>query len=303
MSSGESFLSINLVEPPRFVPPAVKCRLLFGGGQNQFGWIFFGFGMVFVWIFGVNTDPLGWYHFRGDLEEVAGVVQRCEETSFSQGGSEHSEGTPIFAHHYEFQVRGTLYKGVSYALAPDKRDTGAEVTVEFSRGNPDRSRIAGMRTAPFPAWAALVVGLFPLVGLCVIADGLRKGRKAIRLLTFGQQAQGSLKSKKATNHRVNKQAVHKMTFEFTDEMGRHHETVVKTHQTEQLEDDALEPLLYDPVRPSNATLLDHLPGSPQIEPNGEIRTSHPARSYLVLILPALTVLGHGLYAWWRFVAA
>ena len=33
--------------PPRDVPLTVRLQVLFGGFLNQFGWLFFGFGMVF----------------------------------------------------------------------------------------------------------------------------------------------------------------------------------------------------------------------------------------------------------------
>jgi len=68
----------------------------------------------------------------------------------------------------------------------------------------------------------------------------------------------------------------------------------KTHEPEHLQDDAEEPLLYDPIRPSRATLLDHLPGAPRIDDMGQIQTQSPIRSLLVLIVPTLSIVGHGL---------
>ena len=41
-----------LVPPPREVPTGLRLMVLFGGALTQFGWVFFGFGMIFVWAFG-----------------------------------------------------------------------------------------------------------------------------------------------------------------------------------------------------------------------------------------------------------
>jgi hypothetical protein len=275
----------------------VRLRLLFGGFLNQFGWIFFGFGMIFVWIFGFNTDPTAWLDFRGDLEEVQGVISRCEDTGASEGGGEHSEGTPIYAHHYEFETAGQKCEGVSYSVG-GRSEAGTNVTIEFPPGRPARSRIKGMRTAMFPIFVLFVV-LFPLIGLCFMLAGFRKGRKAVRLLANGEQALGVLKSKESTSTRINDRPVYKLTFEFTDQTGQTHEAMAKTHEPERLQDDADEPLLYDPLRPSCATMLDHLPGAPRVDEMGQIQTQSPLKSLLVTIVPALSIIGHGLYLAWR----
>ena len=46
----------NLSDPPRDVPMLVKLRLLCGGFNNQLGWLFFGFGMIFAWAFIGQAD-------------------------------------------------------------------------------------------------------------------------------------------------------------------------------------------------------------------------------------------------------
>jgi len=286
----------TLAGPPRSVPLAVRAALLFGGFLNQFGWGFFGFGMIFVWVFGMRTDPLAWRDFAGDLQQVQGVVTRCEDTGASVGGSEHSRGTPIYAHHFRFEVNGQSYEGVSYTVGTQTKPAQA-VTVEFPPGNPARCRIRGMQTAMFPPWLLLIC-IFPVVGFCFLTAGFLRGRRAIRLLKEGLVARGALRSKEPTNTRINRRTVYKLTFAFQDELGQTHEAVARTHEPERLEDDAEEPLLYDPVHPSRATLLDHLPGAPRIDDMGQIQTQSSARAMLTLVLPTITVIGHGLYLWY-----
>ena len=53
-----------------------------------------------------------------------------------------------------------------------------------------------------------------------------------------------------------------------------------------LEDDELEPMLYDPRDPARATTLDHLPGKPRIDADGELEVEH-GTSFHLLIAPVL----------------
>lgn len=288
MSSYSSYGRFTLAGPPRSVPLSVRLRLLFGGFLNQFGWLFFGFGMIFVWVFGLNTDPTAWLDFRGDLEECQGVIVRCEDTNASENDS------TIFAHYYEFETDGQKHEGMSYGVGRQS-SSGEKVTVQFPLGRPTRSRVKGMRTTMFPAFLLLFVVLFPFIGLCFMLAGFRKGRKAVRLLANGEQAFGVLKSKEPTNTRINNRRVYKLTFEFNDQTGQTHEATAKTHEPESLQDDAEEPLLYDPIRPSYATMLDHLPGAPRLDEMGQIQTKSAIGSLLVLIVPTASIVGHGLY--------
>ncbi len=292
MSSYSSFGRFTLAGPPRSVPLMVRLRLLFGGFLNQFGWIFFGFGMIFVWVFGSSTDPKVWLDFRGDLRESQGVIIRCEETNASENDS------PIFAYYYEFETDGQKHEGMSYSVG-GQRALGEKVTVQFPRGRPARSRVKGMRTAMFPAFVLPLVVLFPFIGLCFMLAGFCKGRKAVRLLANGEQAFGVLKSREPTNTRINNRRVYKLTFEFKDQTGQAREATAKTHEPESLQDDAEEPLLYDPIRPSYSTMLDHLPGAPRLDEMGQIQTKSAIGSLLVLIIPAVSIVGHGLYLWLR----
>ena len=135
----------NLTGPPRSVPLAVRLRLLLGGFLNQFGWLFFGFGMIFVWVFVVDQDLTGWYVFRGTLESAEGITTRCEETNAT------INERPVYAIHYEFNVDDDQYAGVSYSTGKRMADEKL-VTVEFPAGNPlthSRHADVGLR----PGWS------------------------------------------------------------------------------------------------------------------------------------------------------
>ena len=139
--------------PPREVPLLVKARVLFGGPLSVAGWAFFGFGSIFVWMFGLNADYTSWYRFSGAVETAAGKITRSEATNFTSGGSRGRRGTPIYANRYAYrEPDGVEHAGVSYATGV-RLSAGEAVTVEHPAGRPEISRIRGMRRAPLPGCA------------------------------------------------------------------------------------------------------------------------------------------------------
>jgi len=67
-----------------------------------------------------------------------------------------------------------------------------------------------------------------------------------------------------------------------------------------LEDEAEERVLYDPYNPTYAVMNDSLPGSPAIDSLGQFQVASYYRALLVLIIPGITILGHGAYAYYKF---
>jgi len=292
---------LNLAGPPRNVSLLVRLRVLFGGGVNQAGWFCFGFGLAFVWAFTINADLTSWYWFRGRLDTTEGKVLYSKDTGFSKGGSKHSRGTPVYAIHYSFAAPdGTEYKGVSFKTGRQFQE-GQKATIEYPQGKPQTSRIKGMRRKPV-GFAGLIPVLFPIVGLLLIFGGIKKGIKANRLLALGEQTTGRLKSKEKTKTEVNKKPVYKLTFEFNTPEGITYKATAKTHKIAKLQDQAEEPLLYDPMRPSYAVMLDDLPGGPRIQENGNIHAGSVARTIMALIIPLATIISHGIYIFWKFLS-
>ncbi len=275
--------------PPRHVPAGTKLRLLFGGFLNQFGWIFFGFGLIFVWAFTLGADLTGWLVFRGELVTAPGVITAITETNMSVNDRR------VYRYDYRFSHDGVDYNGSSYQTGGGIKDNRT-VTVEFPAGSPENSRIQGMRRGMIGLFGLMPV-IFPAVGLCFIAGGIRKGVKGIRLLTYGEMAGGLLVDKQATNTKINEQTVYKLTYAFTAIDGQTYEAIAQDHETDKLEDEAAEPLLYDPMHPSDAVLLDNLPGCPRVDDMGQVVMKGSA--LWVLALPLVTVTGHGMYWWLR----
>ncbi len=274
-------MHLQLSPAPRHVPLSLKIVNFFNGFA-QIGWAVFGFGMIFFWAFVMNAD-FSFVNFRGPYGTVDGKVTRVEETGASVNK------TRVRANHYQYSLDGNVYEGVSYSTGESVSAEEA-VPIEFDLGDPSRSRIAGQRRALFGP-GLMFVALLPLIGLGFLVAATLTGVKRNHLLRDGLLADGKLKSRSRTNVTVNKRPVYELTFEFTTRDGRRQEAKARTSITERLEDEAQEPLLYDPNDPSRAYVLDETPARPEIEPNGDLR-GNPAAAVRSLIIPAIVIGAH-----------
>jgi hypothetical protein len=280
----------HLVAPPRTVPLPVRSSALFGGFLSQFGWLWLLIAITVFWAFALHSDVTSWFRFRGALQLTTGVVTDVRETSTTVN---HRR---VYAYHYAFNVQDdSRHQGVSYA-GPRDLGPGTTVFIEHPRGNPGDSRIQGMRTATLDSWIGLIGLPFVLVGIGLVTAALICGLKANRLLGQGRLAFALLQSKEPTSMRVNGQPVYRLTFSFKAEDGRTYTVKANTHTPARLEDEEMEPVLYDPRRPRSAVLIDNLPGSPRVTEQGQLQAAGYARGLLVAIAPLLTIVGHGSYA-------
>lgn len=268
----------------REVPLSVQLRLFFGGFFNQFGWAFFGFGMIFVLIFGLQTD-LSFIYFTGKLEQQNAFLIHVEPTNMS------TNNQVINVYYFRYRgLNGEPLQAVSYST--ELKEDSASVKIEYPAGKPHLARIVGMRRAQLPP-IALVVLIFPLVGLVFMSIAMRKGWKSIRLLKNGVLTRGKLIAKKTTNIRVNNQPMFEYHFEFKDELGQTHVVKEKAVDNPELEDEAQEALLYDPIQPQKGILLDNLPGGSVFGENGNIEPAPLIAVSLVMFLPLLNIIVYG----------
>lgn len=280
---------MQYTHPPRRVPLSLRVVNFFNAGA-QIGWFVFGFGMIFFWAFTWNAD-YSFVTFRGQHPMTRGRVTAVEDTRASEN-KQH-----IHAHHYEYSVLGVPYQGTSWTK-DQQLSAGTVVDVEYDDADPQRSRIAGMRRGMFGPGVLFVV-IFPAIGLALLLGFTRAGAKRNDLLRDGVFTTGVLKSRQPTNMMVNKRRVFELIFEFTTRDGRRCEASARTTDPARLEDEAKEPLLYDPENPSKAYVLDEAPARPKVEMNGDL-VGRPGAAIAALILPALVLLGHGLVVFLKF---
>lgn len=265
----------------------MRVRVLFGGFSNQFGWLFFGFGMIFVWAFALQADVASWLLFRLPTRVTGGVVERLEGSNASENDVQIYEVGYAF-----FDQLGRQQTGTSYATGSP--DVGGRVSVEYVTSIPSISRVSGMRRKPFGGWAVFPV-IFPLIGLAFMVSGIRAGLKANRLLKMGRIAFGKLTSTEYTSTSINDRPVLKLTFAFTDNAGAEWEAIAKTHEPEDLRDEEKEPLLYDPGDPEVAVLLDDLPGKTEFDEHGHLVPAGAIETGKLLLIPGLSIVGHGMF--------
>ena len=275
----------------RGIPLTTQLAVAFGGFFLQFGAGFFTFGMIFWWIFGAQADVTSWYKFSGELAHARGKAISCTDTGMSEGGSDHSRGTPVYRTTYGFEAEGGgHFEGECYGTGMSF-SPGQTVPVEYIANDPVTSRIAGTRKKPWQAWT-LFVAIFPGLGLTFMVIGLRSNLNRLRILRVGKTTRGRLVSKEPTNTRINNRTVYKFTFEYEDEDGNTHQVSDKTHITELLEDEETERLIYNPRNPSEGMLVDVLPGKPPIDELGNIGASSPAAAFVRILLPLGGVAAH-----------
>jgi hypothetical protein len=285
----------------RDVPLALRLSLTMGGALSFVGWGVFGFGMIFWWVFGATADISSWWVFSGDVARAQGHVTRIEQTNFSEGGGKNKPGVPIYRVAYTFlSADERSHSGYSYVVGGASQGAEGVVEVEYLPDDPATSRIKGWRRKPNGMGAIFVV-LFPAVGLALALLGIVKGLRRARLLRVGRPAFGRLVDKQPTNVKINNRPVMKLVFEFKDEKGATHRAEARSHVPEKLEDDADEPLVYDPANPSQAQLLDELPGTVRIGAGGRIDGEHSLRGLLGLGLAVLVLGAHGLVGLWFYL--
>lgn len=262
--------------------------MLTGGTYAFFGWVFYGMGMMFFAIFGLQSELIHLLDW-GSWDETRGVVTAEHYTNASENDS------PVMRYTYRYAVGADSLSGEAYTTGADLR-VGQEVVVEYRPSQPATSRVPGTRREMFGALVALVA-IFPLVGLGFLFFALRQNIKAVDLVVNGHFARGKLLNREATNTQINDQTVFRYTFSFETPDGRSYEVVTKTHQRHLVEDEETERLLYAAADPAHAVIYDTIPNAPALLPSGELAPL-PLSRHLGLILPGLVALSHALYLYW-----
>jgi len=281
---------VMLAPAPRDVPISVRASLLLGGPLSFFGWVFFGFGMIFVLAFGLPENVAAIFWSLQPQQTATGIATDSRST----GASENRR--KVYENRFSFTAAdGRIHHGRSYATGTEVQ-AGDPVTVEYPAASPTHATIQGMRRTTFGP-AVLLVTIFPGLGLIFVLFGIVQGSRACYLLANGRLAMGTKKSKERTNAQINRQYVYRMTFEFTGDDGQTYQASANTVDTSVLEDEAQEALVFDPQRPTRAVMLDSLPGSPEFDDTGNIQPKG-LRAWLgAVVLPALVMTGLGYYVW------
>jgi len=271
----------------RYVPLTTRICIIFGGFKSQFGWAFFGFGMIFFWAFAMNSD-LSEIFFNENTVTTEGHAIRWQGTNASENNAAVYENYFVFS-----DEEGIEHEGRSYATG-QAVSSGETLIIEYPEGKPQYARIKGMRRKMFSPIVLFVV-IFPLTGLIFILLSLRRSRRAIKLLKKGVLTEGELIAKEATNTKINNRTVYRMVFRYTDDIGNEYTRKEKTPATYLLQDQKKEKLLYLRSKPSYSIMLDSLPASAVISNEEKVKSCPLRNAILILIFPLATIVGHGIH--------
>lgn len=239
----------------RNLPLFSTIQIFFSGVMAIIGIVFFLIGSLFVFVFGmlVNFDDMKFS--ESDLITTEVEIISATETTATEND------TPVYKYNYSYKVpSGEEYTDISYntGAAYFKNDV---VEVQYLKDNPKLSRIIGMRKGTFTPWILLFIAIFPIVGAVLSYIGFKKNLEYIKLVQYGKIAFGTYSHEEATGESVNKRAVIRFFFNFTDEFGKEYLASGKTHHYHRLNDEDKERLVYNPQSPTENVMIDALPGS------------------------------------------
>lgn len=273
---------------PRNIDWFTQATILFGGFMQQFGWFFFGFGMIFFWIFGWNSEAMVSLGTWGKWIPAEGTVFMVEPTSASENE------VRVYKLTLQYQVNGQTFLSDVYKTGGGYSE-GQSVSLEYNKRIPTIARMEGTRRGIFSSWALIVV-IFPLVGLGFIIGSLKRNLKFLKMLEIGEYVRGKIAAKKHTGSTIKINNRHYPIYEYKFEFSVKDKTyfaTCKTHLSEKVEDEEKEIILYDRFRPDRAIVYDAMPSAPKILPEGLIDPAYISKGW-VLLLPLVTLIGHGL---------
>lgn len=276
--------------PPRSVSFLTRLTILFGGFLQQFGWVFFTFGMIFFWLFGWNSEARYWLTFHGPTAETNGLILDLESTNASENE------VRVYAITFTYTVEGRTYIREGYSSGR-AFSGGDAVAVVYPLSRPGKGWLKEGRRSLFSAWAILVA-IFPLTGLGMILASFRKNLKFLSLLRNGQFTRGILVERKLTGGSVTinnrTYPIYAYTFSFSWK-GKAYEATCNTHQTARVEDEELEIILFRASEPGYNVVYDGHSQAPDTDAEGRVVPAGWQRGW-VLLLPVAGTTGHLLWA-------
>lgn len=273
-------------KPPRSLSLYSQAALLCSGIYAVMGWAFFCFGMIFVWIFVINSSVMLWFSPKVDWQNSEGRIIKVTNTNASENEEE------IYAIHYMYFVNGQQYTGKGY-MKGDMHLEGDPVAIKYNPNQYSHSRLINGRVKMFNGWVAFVL-LFPVIGLILIYKSLKENYRNLQLIKNGYFITGTMLSKEPTGSYIEinnvEYPIFKYEFQFMAK-GKERIAQCKTHKTNVVEDEVEEFILYNYDNPDDAIVFDAITNAPAIDNHGQL-IQVPYKKAYVLIAPLLTFIIH-----------
>jgi hypothetical protein len=166
-------------------------------------------------------------------------------------------------------------------------EVGASVNARVPKANPDLAWVVNDH-ALAEGEVTLAFGALLIAFGGVVVAAIRRNRRFLYLLQFGRPAMGRRVGKVVEK---GQQPTWLLTWEYPTEQGPKTVSVrIPEHEAGRLVDEDFEPLLYDPLAPERAFVLDALPDKLRVV-GGQITPMTTQRVLLRAIAPTLAVVG------------
>ena len=259
----------RLVPPPRRVPFPVVCSAMLGTAEGT-GTFFLIVGILFCWLAVAIFRPVDQLRLAFCVTTTQATVTEVTRTEATGLGVEEYEYCFTFS-----ALDGRTITGRSYSNG-QLYSVGDQVVVWYVPDRPTVARLDRTRFSTVPPgmagfMIALSIGL-PMTFAVVAIYGLRQ----VMLLRYGKIANArKIWTKETTfcvptvvdgkprydldRYTVHKYVVARYTYLFQAGDGRIYRGTCKAMASEEIGDEAAEPILYWPSDPHLSTLVDALP--------------------------------------------
>lgn len=253
MNRSVSNTIIDTLEP-RQLPLSIKLSVSFISIYFLFGFVFTLAGS-FAFRMTREGNYSSTFNSESSLEKSTAVIYEVSATNSSENKQK------IYRYKYRFtDTNKNEYEGVSYETDMGISQ-GDERTVYYKLSDPTISYLSGMRSSLFQIWVLLLMLIFPVIGISFLIVHFKRANRYLKILKHGLLTSGKVVSKTATSTKINNQPVYIVTFEFIDKQKHAVRAELKTHIPQVLEDEQKEPVVYIPESPTEAIMLDALPGN------------------------------------------
>ena len=272
--------------PPRRLDVVTQAVLLFGDMASQIGWLLVAMGSVFFWTIAVNSEARLFLEERNiDWQSKAGFIIAADSTLTVE-----NNGQRVWKYSHSFGLDGQRYLGESYSVGK-KFDAHQTAYIRYDANNPHKNYLVGLRRHEHSSqsdWFLLV----PLFGLLLLILPIRENLRIIRLLKIGDFTRGRLVDKYATGESIKTggsvMPEFRYSFEF-EHTGIKYLATCRTHETNKVEDEETEIVLYDRYRPHFNLVYDAVQNMPVINEQGRMEPMWGLYAW-VLFLPVFTVM-------------
>lgn len=244
-----------MAQKKRSIPFFLKIQVFFGHIKGYVGLGFLLIGGLGFYFYLTHCD---WSIFQFlDSPQAEGRLTKIEHKG---KGEEHPVllGQPIWTYHFSFEVQKQTFENKSFDLMNHHLKENQKVTVFYLKNDPNISKIDGMWLTAYPFWVSLLFLPFFLVGSFFLWKSIEEGRKANRLLEFGEIAYGRAIYQQPTDEKINQRIVYEIGFDF-EVHGKTYRTVARSHQPENILDEEFEKLVYNSLNPKESVIIDALP--------------------------------------------